>query len=144
LRYWLCSPSLSAHLIGELLSLYTSSSVVGCAFANPTLAPVRNGVKGMACDICPRCCVGYIGPGCYGDVRRSPFHILLGRISWVFGIVLALLLGEASQGLRVADVDATLPQLHDPFALEPPQCPVHRHALRPYHGAQFLVSVGGR
>ena len=143
LRHWLC-PSLKRPSLCRRASkplLRAPLSVV--LRTNPTLAPVRNGVKALACDIYPRCCVGYICPGCYGDVRRSPLYTP--RVHQQrFGVVLALLLGDASQGLWVADVDATLPQLHDPFALEPPQCPVHRHALRPYHGAQFLVSVGGR
>src|SRR5215210_1082491 len=39
---------------------------------------------------------------------------------------------------------ATCCQFHNPLVLELPEDPGHRHALRPYHGGQFLVGVGDR
>jgi hypothetical protein len=67
--------------------------------------------------------------------------------TWVnkpgFGVVLALLLGDALQGLLVPYVDPTPLQLHDPLVLEPPQGTGHRHPVGPYHGAKLLVGVGG-
>ena len=52
------------------------------------------------------------------------------------GVVLALLLGDALQGLFVPYVDPTTPQLHDPLLLEPPQGTGHRHPVGPYHGTE--------
>lgn len=47
------------------------------------------------------------------------------------GQVLALLLGDALECLKIRDVDLTLPQLHNPLVLELPKARVTATRLAP-------------
>src|SRR4028118_1949395 len=95
-------------------------------FPGGTLAPMRNRVKGWAWGIRPRCCLRYIRPLCRVAPRGAPLPRAR-RDEPGLGVVLAFLLGDASQGLRVPHVDPTPPHLHAPLAPEPPQGRVPRH-----------------